>query len=93
MKRALKRVIGRTSLSFQELRTLLIEVAGFVNARPLMYVCEDTDGINFALTPSHLINSRRLQGTSNARQFEVISTHESLITAPEAIGTSIDENI
>ena len=77
MKRALK-VIGRTSLSFEGLRTLLIEVEGIVNARPLTYVCDDTDGINFALTPSHLINGRRLQGTSNARQFEVVSTHESL---------------
>ena len=35
MKRALKKVIGRISLSFEELRTLLIEVEGIVNARKM----------------------------------------------------------
>ena len=77
VKRALK-VIGRSCLSFEELRTLSVEVESIVNARPLTYVYDDLDGISFALTPSHLINGRRLQATSNPSQFEVISTHESL---------------
>ena len=78
VKRALKKVIGRSCLSFEELRTLLVEVESIVNARPLTYVYDNLDGINFALTPSHLINGRRLQATSNPNQFEVISSHESL---------------
>ena len=55
-----------------------IEVESIVNARFLTYVCDDTDGISFVLAPSHLINGLRLQGTSNASHFEVVSTHESL---------------
>ena len=78
VKRALKKVIGRSCLSFEELRTLLVEVESIVNARPLTYVYDDLDGISFSLTPSHLINGRCLQSTSNASQFEIVSTHESL---------------
>ena len=52
--------IGRSCLSFEELNKLLVEVEGIVNARPLTYVYDDLDGINFALTPSHFINGRRL---------------------------------
>ena len=51
-KRTLKKVIGRSCLSFEELNTLLVEVEGIVNARPLTYRYADLDGINFALTPT-----------------------------------------
>lgn len=77
MKQALK-VIGRSCLSFEELGTLLVEVESIVNVRPLTYIYDDLDGISFSLTPSHLINGGRLQSTSNASQFEIVSTHESL---------------
>ena len=77
-KRTLKKVIGRSCFSFEELNTLLVEVEGIVNARPLTYLYDDLDGINFALTPSHLINGHRLQNTPNSSHFEIASTHESL---------------
>ena len=78
-KRTLKKVIGRSCLSFEELNTLLVEVEGIVNARPLTYLYDDLDGINFALTPSrHLINGRRFQNTSNSSHFEIASTPETL---------------
>ena len=66
----LKKVIGRSCLSFEELNTVLVEVEGIVNARPLMYVYDDLDGINFTLTPSHLINGRRLQNAPNSSHFD-----------------------
>ena len=47
-------------------------------AKPLTYVYDDLDGINYALTPSHLINGSRLQNTPNSSHFEIVSTHESL---------------
>jgi len=78
VKRTLKKVIGRSCLSSEELGTLLIEVEGVVNARPLTYVYDDLDSVNFVLTPSHLINGRRLQGTANSSHFKIVSTHESL---------------
>ena len=58
VKRPLKKVIGRSCLSFEELSTILTEVECVVNARPLECVYDDLDGVNFALTPSHLIRSR-----------------------------------
>ena len=78
VKRPLKKVIGRSCLSFEELSTLLTEVECVVNARPLVYVYDDLDGVNFALTPSHLINGRRLQSTPNSSHFEIVSTHDTL---------------
>lgn len=38
IKSPLKKVIGRYSLSFDELGTLLTEVEGVTNAKPLTYV-------------------------------------------------------
>lgn len=78
VKQALKKVIGRSCLSFKELRTLLVEVESIVIARLLTYVYDDLDGISSALTPSHLINGRCLQPTSNASQFEIVSTYKPL---------------
>ena len=46
--------------------------------RPLTYVYDDLDGINYTLTPSHLMNDGRLQNTPNSSHFEIVSTHESL---------------
>ncbi|XP_044171536.1 uncharacterized protein LOC122955864 [Acropora millepora] len=78
VKRTLKKMTGRSSLSFEELNRKVVEVEDIVNARPLTYLFDDLDGINFALTPSHLINGRRLQNTPNSSCFEIVSTHESL---------------
>ena len=51
---------------------------GVVDARPLTYLYDDSDGINFTLTPSLLINGHRLWNTPNSSHFEIVSTHESL---------------
>ena len=77
-KRTLQKVIGRSCFSFEELNTLLVEVEGIINARPLTYLYDDLDGINFVRTPWHLINGRRLQNTPISSHFEIASTHESL---------------
>ena len=45
VKRTLKKSIGRTTLSFEELRTLIVEVEAVINARPLTYVHDDSEGI------------------------------------------------
>ena len=59
-KECLKRVIGRSSLTFDELHTLLIEVESVINARPLTYIYDNSEGVSYPLTPSHLIYGRRI---------------------------------
>ena len=78
VKRCLKKTIGCTSLNHDELNTLLIEVESIVNSRPLTYVSEDSEGISYTLTPSHLIYGRKVANVPNIGHYEVISTNESL---------------
>ena len=77
-KRCLKKVIGRAMLTYNELYTLLVEVEGVINSRPLTYVSDDTDGIAYPLTPAQLANGRNLNILPNEGHFEIISTYESL---------------
>ena len=77
-KRCLKKVIGRAMLTYNELYTILVEVEGVINSRPLTYICDDTDGISYPLTPAQLINGRNLNVLPNDSHFEIISTYESL---------------
>lgn len=37
IKTPLKKELGRSTLDFEELRTVLVEVESVVNARPIMY--------------------------------------------------------
>ena len=78
VKRCLKKVIGRTSLIYEELTTLLVEVESIINARPITYVYDDVDGVSYPLTPSQLISGYNTTRSPNGRHFEVISTNESL---------------
>lgn len=74
----MKKSIGRTTLSYDELSTLLVEIESVVNSRPLTYVEDDQDDVSYTLYPSHLINGRRVTNTLYDSHFEVISTNESL---------------
>ena len=78
VKVSLKKSLGRTTLNFDELNTLLIEVETVINSRPLTYVHDDQDGVSYTLSPSHLIYGRRITNTPNSEHFEIISTHQSL---------------
>ena len=58
MKRCLKRTIGRSKLSYDELLTVVTEVEITLNSRPISYVsCDDMEE---PLTPSHLLVGHRL---------------------------------
>ena len=58
VKRCLKKVLGKSRLSLEEITTLIVEIENVLNCRPLTYVY--TDELQEALTPSHLIYGRRL---------------------------------
>ena len=77
-KDALKRVVGGSSLTFDELSTLLTEVEGVVNARPLTYIYDDKEGISYPLCPSHLIYGRRISSLPNDEHYDIVSTNRSL---------------
>lgn len=59
VKTCLKRILGKASLSFEELTTMLAEVEAVLDSRPLSYVHEDALEPQ-PLTPSHFLVGNRL---------------------------------
>ena len=59
MKACLRKVLGNVRLTFDELLTVLVEVEGTLNSRPLTYDYNEVE--HEVLTPSHLIFGRRIQ--------------------------------
>ena len=57
-KRCLRKAIGKNCLTFDELLTLVTEVEGVLNSRPLTYVY--SDDVTEPLTPSHLLAGYRI---------------------------------
>ena len=62
-KRALRKSLWRSRLTYEELETVVIEIEGVMNSRPLCYVYDDcTEEV---LTPSHLMFGRRLANNND----------------------------
>ena len=57
-KRCLKKIVGRAKLSLDEFTTLITEVEGVINSRPISYL--SSDDTEEPLTPAHLLCGRRL---------------------------------
>jgi hypothetical protein len=57
IKLPLKKVLGRSFLSYDELATVLTEVEAMVNSRPLLPVNDDPENINY-LTPANFLIGR-----------------------------------
>ena len=77
-KRCLKKNLGRTSLTFEELRTILVEIEATLNNRPLTYLYDDEEGVSYPLSPSQLIYGRQINTSVNDKQFEIVSTNQAL---------------
>ncbi|GFY29237.1 integrase catalytic domain-containing protein [Trichonephila clavipes] len=56
---ALRKTVGRATLFRDELETLLIEIEGVLNSRPLTYIFSEFNEPE-PLTPSHMILGRRV---------------------------------
>ena len=59
VKRSLKKTLGTTRLSYEELLTVLIDIESVLNSRPLTYL--STEDLKEPLTPSHLLHGRRVR--------------------------------
>ena len=77
VKRCLRKVVGST-LTLDELTTVIIEIEITLNNRSLTYMHNDSEGLSHALIPASLICGRKLATTPSSRQFKVISTCKTL---------------
>ncbi|GFX92837.1 uncharacterized protein TNCV_2657511 [Trichonephila clavipes] len=55
----LKRVVGNTRLTYEEFLTVIIQIEGMLNSRPLVPLSSDLDDLN-VLTPSHFLIGRSI---------------------------------
>ena len=78
VKRCLKKSVGRSLLTFEELRTLVVEIEATLNNRPLTYIYDDEEGLSYPLTPADLIYGRQIATMPHQRHCNVISTFQSL---------------
>ena len=78
VKCPLKKVLGRSSLMYDELNTIIIEIESLINARPITYVFDDQESVSYALSPSQLLYGRRLTSMPNDEVYEIQSTNRSL---------------
>eukprot|EP00731_Ephydatia_muelleri_P005954 Em0003g202a len=83
VKRCLKKVIGHARLTFDELLTVIVEVEGTLNSRPLTYL--SADDFDEPLTPARLLTGRRLHGLPDTHvsseldlDFVTSSTHSAV---------------
>ncbi|KAL2076872.1 hypothetical protein ACEWY4_027539 [Coilia grayii] len=65
VKTCLKKVLGRASLSFEEMTTILTEVEATLNSRPLTFVNNDLDEPQ-PLTPAHFLVGKRVNSATQA---------------------------
>ena len=77
--RYLKKTVGHTSMTFEELRIVVVEIESTLNNRPLSYVYDDVEGISHCLTPADLIYGHRNSAVPNDRHYEVTSTSQCLM--------------
>ena len=64
VKRCLKKTIGQSILTLDELTAIVIEIEA---NRPLIYVHDDSEGVSHALTPAILIYGCRVATSPNGQ--------------------------
>ena len=74
VKRCLRKVLGKAKLALDEIRTLLIEIEGTLNNRPITYIYDDVH--IQPLTPSHLLHGRRSDHIGESLDFSDVDKDE-----------------
>ena len=74
-KRVLKKILGRARLTLEELQTTLAEIEAVLNSRPLTY--SSAEDISTVITPSHLVNWKRLISLPHEATFKVTGAENS----------------
>ncbi|GBM07528.1 hypothetical protein AVEN_100726-1 [Araneus ventricosus] len=59
VKAALRKTLGKSCLTVEQLLTVLIEIECMINSRPITYVGSDTEEPT-ALTPAHFLLGKRI---------------------------------
>ena len=70
VKMLLKKILGKSLLSYEKLETALLKIESVINGRPLAFLSEDDLGD--ALTPNHLMYGRNIRTKSNAAVTRVL---------------------
>ncbi len=78
LKWCFKKCIGRSTLTLEELSTVLIEIEAILNARPITYVYDDDESLSYPLTPCQLVNGRRITPMLNNEHFKIVNTNRIL---------------
>lgn len=74
VKHHLKRIVGSSKLTFEEMDTLLKQIAGSLNSRPLCPVRDDPDDLEM-LTPGHFLTHRTINTPPEPSLVDVNSNH------------------
>ena len=73
VNRSLKKSIGRSNLTYEQLSTLIIKIEAIIKLLS-SYNPDGQDGISGCLSPSHLINGQRITTMPNSEHFEIVSS-------------------
>lgn len=74
VKTHLKRVTGNTTLTFEELNTLLVQIEGLLNSRPIAPISDDIDDIN-VLTPGHFLIGDAILSIPEPKYLDIKESH------------------
>ncbi|XP_064473163.1 uncharacterized protein LOC135387893 [Ornithodoros turicata] len=76
-KVCLRKILGKSTLTYSELATAVTEVEAVLNSRPLTYVSEDPDDLS-VLTPGHFLVGKRITAFPYEPAVELRSTSNQL---------------